>query len=120
MKKAILVVVMSLGFFSLQAIGSDAATSKLSMSLTQTPGGEEPIVTLYGLLKPAKSGVKVTVQIYLDGKWQDTRFSSKSERVGTWQITKVASALNAKVQYRAKAKIGSDNIYSPAKTITVK
>uniref|UniRef100_UPI00404A313C glycoside hydrolase family 25 protein n=1 Tax=Candidatus Planktophila sp. TaxID=2175601 RepID=UPI00404A313C len=120
MKKAILVVVMSLGFFSLQAIGSDAATSKLSMSLTQTPGGEEPIVTLYGLLKPAKSGVKVTVQIYLDGKWQDTRFSSKSERVGTWQITKVATALNAKVQYRAKAKIGGENIYSPAKIITVR
>ena len=120
MKKAILVVVMSLGFFSLQAIGSDAATSKISMSLTQTPGGEEPILTLYGVLKPAKSGVKVTVQIYLDGKWQDTRFSSKSERVGTWQITKVATALNAKVQYRAKAKIGSENIYSPAKTITVR
>jgi len=119
-KKAILVVVMSLGFFSLQAIGSDAATSKISMSLTQTPGGEEPILTLYGVLKPAKSGVKVTVQIYLDGKWQDTRFSSKSERVGTWQITKVATALNAKVQYRAKAKIGSNNIYSPAKTITVR
>jgi lysozyme len=119
-KKAILVVVMSLGFFSLQAIGSDAATSKISMSLTQTPGGEEPILTLYGVLKPAKSGVKVTVQIYLDGKWQDTRFSSKSERVGTWQITKVATALNAKVQYRAKAKIGSENIYSPAKTITVR
>jgi GH25 family lysozyme M1 (1,4-beta-N-acetylmuramidase) len=119
-KKAILLVVMSLGFFSLQAIGSDAATSKISMSLTQTPGGEEPILTLYGVLKPAKSGVKVTVQIYLDGKWQDTRFSSKSERVGTWQITKVATALNAKVQYRAKAKIGSNNIYSPAKTITVR
>jgi GH25 family lysozyme M1 (1,4-beta-N-acetylmuramidase) len=119
-KKAILLVVMSLGFFSLQAIGSDAATSRISMSLTQTPGGEEPILTLYGVLKPAKSGVKVTVQIYLDGKWQDTRFSSKSERVGTWQITKVATALNAKVQYRAKAKIGSNNIYSPAKTITVR
>jgi GH25 family lysozyme M1 (1,4-beta-N-acetylmuramidase) len=119
-KKAILLVVMSLGFFSLQAIGSDAATSNISMSLTQTPGGEEPILTLYGVLKPAKSGVKVTVQIYLDGKWQDTRFSSKSERVGTWQITKVATALNAKVQYRAKAKIDSNNIYSPAKTITVR
>jgi GH25 family lysozyme M1 (1,4-beta-N-acetylmuramidase) len=118
--KSILLVVMSLGFFSLQAIGSDAATSNISMSLTQTPGGEEPILTLYGVLKPAKSGVKVTVQIYLDGKWQDTRFSSKSERVGTWQITKVATALNAKVQYRAKAKIGSNNIYSPAKTITVR
>jgi lysozyme len=120
MKKIALVIVMSLSFFSLQVIGSDAATSKITMSLKQTPGGEEPIVTLYGSLKPAKTGVKVTVQIYLDGKWQDTRFSSKSARVGTWQITKVATALNAKVQYRAKAKIGSKNIYSPAKSITVR
>ena len=120
MKKIVLVIVMSLSFFSLQVIGSDAATSKITMSLKQTPGGEEPIVTLYGVLKPAKSGVKVTVQIYLDGKWQDTRFSSKSARVGTWQITKVATALNAKVQYRAKVKIGSKNIYSSAKSITVR
>ena len=48
MKKIALVIVMSLGFFSLQVIGSDAATSKIAMSLRQTPGGEEPIVTLYG------------------------------------------------------------------------
>ena len=111
---------MSLGFFSLQVIASDAATSKISMSLKQTPGGDEPIVTLYGTLKPAKSGVKVSVQIELDGKWQDTRFSAKTARVGTWQVIAVATALDAKVKYRAKAKIGSKYIYSSVKSITVK
>lgn len=111
---------MSLGFFSLQVIESDAATSKITMSLRQTPGGAEPIVTLYGSLKPAKSGVKVSVQIELNGKWQDTRFSSKTARVGTWQITAVATALDAKVKYRAKAKIGSKYIYSNIKSITVR
>ena len=111
---------MSLGFFSLQVIASDAATSKIIMSLKQTPGGEEPIVTLYGTLKPAKSGVKVSVQIQLDGKWQDTRFSSKTARVGTWRVIAVATALDAKVKYRAKAKIGSKFVYSNSKSITVR
>ena len=120
MKKTVLLIVMSLGFFSLQVIASDAATSKISMSLKQTPGGEEPIVTLYGTLKPAKSGVKVSVQIQLDGKWQDTRFSSKTARVGTWRVIAVATALDAKVKYRAKAKIGSKFVYSNSKSITVR
>ena len=120
MKRIIFLIVISLGFFSLQTIASDAATSKITMSLRQTPGGAEPIVTLYGSLKPAKSGIKVSVQIQLDGKWQDTRFSSKTARVGTWQIIAVATALNADVKYRAKAKIGSKYIYSNIRSITVK
>jgi len=120
MKRAIFILAISLGFFSLQSIASDAATSQISMSLRQTPGGPEPIVTLYGSLKPAKSGVKVSVQIQLGGKWQDTRFSSKTARVGTWQIVAVATALDADVKYRAKAKIGSKFIYSNIRSITVR
>ena len=120
MKKIVLLIVMSLGFFSLQVIASDAATSKINMSLKQTPGGDEPIVTLYGSLKPAKSGVKISIQIQLDGKWQDTRFSSKTARVGTWRVIAVATALDAKVKYRAKAKIGSKFVYSNSKSITVR
>jgi GH25 family lysozyme M1 (1,4-beta-N-acetylmuramidase) len=120
MKRIIFIIAMSLGFFSLQTITSDAATSKITMSLRQTPSGAEPIVTLYGSLKPAKSGIKVSVQIQLDGKWQDTRFSSKTARVGTWQIVAVATALDADVKYRAKAKIGRKYIYSNIRSIAVK
>jgi len=120
MKRIVLLIVMSLGFFSLQVIASDAATSKINMSLKQTPGGDEPIVTLYGSLKPAKSGVRISIQIQLDGKWQDTRFSSKTARVGTWRVIAVATALDAKVKYRAKAKIGSKFVYSNSKSITVR
>jgi GH25 family lysozyme M1 (1,4-beta-N-acetylmuramidase) len=120
MKRIVLFIVMSLGFYSLQVIASDAAASTITMTLKQTPGGAEPIVTLYGSLKPAKLGVKISVQIYLDGKWQDTRFSSKTARVGTWQVTAVATALDAQVKYRAKAKIGSKYIYSNIKSITVR
>ena len=110
---------MSLGFFSLQIISSDAATSKITMSIRQTPNGAEPIVTLYGSLKPAKPGIKVSVQIQLDGKWLDTKFSSKTARVGTWQIIAVATALDADVKYRAKAMVGKKYIYSNIKSITV-
>lgn len=120
MKRIALILTFSLGFFSLQTIASDAATSKITMSLRQTPSGTEPIVTLYGSLKPAKSGVKVSVQIQLDGKWQDTRFSAKTARVGTWQITATATALDADVKYRAKAKLGKKYIYSNIKSITIK
>ena len=120
MKRTALILTFSLGFFSLQTIASDAATSKITMSLRQTPSGAEPIVTLYGSLKPAKSGIKVSVQIQLDGKWQETRFSSKTARVGTWQIVAVATALDADVKYRAKAKIGSKYIYSNIRSITVR
>jgi len=120
MKRIALILTFSLGFFSLQTIASDAATSKITMSLRQTPSGTEPIVTLYGSLKPAKSGIKVLVQIQLDGKWQDTRFSAKTARVGTWQITATATALDADVKYRAKAKLGKKYIYSNIKSITVK
>ncbi|MEI7722652.1 MAG: GH25 family lysozyme [Actinomycetota bacterium] len=120
MKRIALILTFSLGFFSLQTIASDAATSKITMSLRQTPSGAEPIVTLYGSLKPAKSGIKVSVQIQLDGKWQDTRFSAKTARVGTWQITATATALDADVKYRAKAKLGKKYIYSNIKSITVK
>ena len=120
MKRIALILTFSLGFFSLQTIASDAATSKITMSLRQTPSGAEPIVTLYGSLKPAKSGIKVSVQIQLDGKWQETRFSSKTARVGTWQIVAVATALDADVKYRAKAKIGSKYIYSNIRSITVR
>lgn len=120
MKRLIFIITMSLGFFSLQTIASDAAASKITMSLRQTPGGTEPIVTLYGSLKPAKSGIKVSVQIQLDGKWADTRFSSKTARVGTWQIVAVATALDADVKYRAKAKIGSKYIYSNIRSVAVK
>jgi len=99
MKKIVSVLVISLALFSFQTVSSNAATSKLSLTVLQTPGGDEPVVTLYGNLKPAKSSVKVEIQIQLNGKWQDTRFSTRTARVGTWKVVAVATALNAQVKY---------------------
>ena len=120
MKKVIAVLVMSLALFSIQTVSTNAATSKLTLTVLQTPGGEEPIVTLYGNLKPAKSAVKVEIQIQLNGKWQDTRFSTRTARVGTWKVVAVATALNAQVKYRAKVQVGSKSIYSNIREITVR
>jgi lysozyme len=120
MKKIISVLVMSLALFSIQTVSTSAATSKLSLTVAQTPGGEEPVVTLYGTLKPAKSSVKVEIQIQLNGKWQDTRFSTRTARVGTWKVVAVATALNAQVKYRAKVRVGSKSIYSNIREITVR
>jgi GH25 family lysozyme M1 (1,4-beta-N-acetylmuramidase) len=119
-KRVAAILAFSLAIFSLQTVALNAAVSKLTMTLTQTPGGAEPIVTLYGTLKPAKSGIKVSVQIQLNGKWQDTRFTTKTAKVGTWQVIAVATALDAKVKYRAKAKVGSKYIYSNIREITVR
>ena len=120
MKRVASVLALSVAIFSLQTVATSAAASRLTMTLKQTPGGAEPIVTLYGSLKPAKSGIKVSVQIQLNGKWQDTRFTTKTAKVGTWQVIAVATALDAEVKYRAKAKIGSKYIYSNIREITVR
>jgi GH25 family lysozyme M1 (1,4-beta-N-acetylmuramidase) len=120
MKKIVSVLVMSLALFSFQTVSTNAATSKLSLTVLQTPGGDEPVVTLYGNLKPAKSAVKVEIQIQLNGKWQDTRFSTRTARVGTWKVVAVATALNAQVKYRAKVIVGSKSIYSNIREITVR
>jgi GH25 family lysozyme M1 (1,4-beta-N-acetylmuramidase) len=120
MKRVSAILALSLAIFSLQTVSTNAAVSKLTMTLKQTPGGAEPIITLYGSLKPAKSGIKVSVQIQLNGKWQDTRFTTKTAKVGTWQVIAVATALDAEVKYRAKAKVGSKYIYSNIREITVR
>jgi GH25 family lysozyme M1 (1,4-beta-N-acetylmuramidase) len=120
MKKIVSVLVMSLALFSFQTVSTNAATSKLSLTVLQTPGGDEPVVTLYGNLKPAKSAVKVEIQIQLNGKWQDTRFSTRTARVGTWKVVAVATALNAQVKYRARVIVGSKSIYSNIREITVR
>jgi len=119
-KRVAAILALSLAIFSLQTVALNAAVSKLTMTLTQTPGGAEPIMTLYGTLKPAKSGIKVSVQIQLNGKWQDTRFTTKTAKVGTWQVIAVATALDAKVKYRAKVKVGTKYIYSNIREITVR
>ena len=97
-----------------------AASSALSMQVRQTPSASETLLTLYGNLKPNRSGTTVKIEVDTAGKWSSTRFSTKVTKVGTWKVTALATALDAKVRYRAVSVIDGKSLYSPIRSIVVK
>jgi len=99
---------------------SVAATSQLTMSVKQTPSASETLLTLYGNLKPNRSGTIVKIQVDTNGAWTTTRFTTRVTKVGTWKVTALATALNANVRYRAVSVIAGKSLYSPIRSITVK
>ena len=99
---------------------SVAATSTLSMSVRQTPSASETLLTLFGTLKPNRSGTPVKIEVDIAGKWSSTRFSTKVTKVGTWKVTALATALDAKVRYRAVSVVNGKTLYSPIRSIVVK
>lgn len=99
---------------------SFAATTTLSMAVRQTPSATESLLTMYGNLKPNKSGTTVKIQVDTNGKWSNTAFMTKVTRVGTWKVTALATALDAQVRYRAVAVVTGRTLYSPIRAITVK
>lgn len=99
---------------------SVAATSTLSMAVRQTPSATESLLTMYGNLKPNKTGTSVKIQVDTNGKWTNTAFVTKVTRVGTWKVTALATALDAQVRYRAVAVVAGRTLYSPIRAITVK
>ena len=99
---------------------ASAAASKLSMTVKQTPNVIEPLLTFYGTLSPKKSGLVVRIQSEIDGKWSDTRFSTKTTKFGTWKLETVVTAQDSVIKYRAKTTVSSKIIYSTSKKITVK
>ena len=116
--RAMLVLVaMALVGFGLSP--AEGATYSLSMSVRQTPSVAEPLVTLYGQIKPARSGLKISVQVELSKKWQLTALSTRTTTNGTWRIEAVATALTAHVKYRALTPISNRNIYSAARTVNI-
>src|SRR5487761_1948025 len=95
-----------------------ATTFKLSMTVRQTPSATDPIVTLYGQIKPVIKAQKVIIEVQIKGKWHGTTLIATTTPSGTWKVEAVATALNAKVNYRAVATIGSKRIYSLARSVT--
>jgi hypothetical protein len=120
MKIRSLLLSIALVLAVITAPNSDAATSTLSMSLRQTPSSSELLITLYGSLKPSKSGTVVKIQVDTNGSWTTTRFNTKVSKVGTWKVNALATALEAKVRYRAVAVVGNKSIYSPIRAIEIK
>ncbi len=120
MKLKVYLLVVSLVIALVSAPQSSAATSTLSMSIRQTPSASETLLTLYGNLKPNRSGTTVKIQVDVDGKWTTTRFTTKVTKVSTWKVTALATALNANVRYRAVSVISGKSLYSPIRSIAVK
>jgi GH25 family lysozyme M1 (1,4-beta-N-acetylmuramidase) len=122
MRKKLISIVVGLATvaLSISLPIAEAATSKLSMTVKQTPNVIEPLLTFYGSLTPKKSGVIVKIQSNIDGKWSDTRFSTKTTKLGTWKLETVVTAQDSVITYRAKTTVGSTVIYSTSKKITVK
>jgi lysozyme len=82
------------------------------MQVRQTPSASETLLTLYGNLKPNKSGATVKIQVDTNGKWTTTRFATKVTKVGTWKVTALATALEAQVRYRAVTEVSGRTLYS--------
>jgi lysozyme len=122
MKNRLIAVLLCISTVALTSSlpAASGAASALSMTVKQTPNVIEPLLTFYGSLTPKKSGAIVKIQSNIDGKWSDTRFSTKTTKLGTWKLETVVTAQNSVMSYRAKTTIGSQVIYSTNKKITVK
>jgi len=115
-----ILVVLSTVALTISLPTAIAASSKLTMTVKQTPNLIEPLLTFYGALTPKKSGLVVKIQSEIDGKWSDTRFSTKTTKLGTWKLETVVTAQDSAINYRAKTSVGSKAIYSTSKKIIIK
>jgi GH25 family lysozyme M1 (1,4-beta-N-acetylmuramidase) len=97
-----------------------AASSSLTLSLQQTPSATDSVVTFYGTIKPARSGLSVKIQGNTSGSWKTTRFTTKTTKAGTWKIVAVATSFDIPIKYRAQVNIAGKITNSPIRTITMK
>jgi GH25 family lysozyme M1 (1,4-beta-N-acetylmuramidase) len=97
-----------------------AATSSLTLSLRQTPSATDSLVTFYGTIKPARSGLSVKIQGNTSGSWKTTRFTTKTTKAGTWKIVAVATSFDIPIKYRAQVNVSGKITNSPVRTITIK
>ena len=100
-------------------IQNAAAANTLTLNIKKTPTLGEPKVTLYGLLKPAKSNVQVKIEVNLNGKWSKTSIGAKTKSGGTWKIEVVSTILAGSANYRAIAFSGGRNIYSNTRALKI-
>ena len=97
-----------------------AATTSLTLSLRQTPSATDSVVTFYGTIKPARSGLSVKIQGNTSGAWKNTRFAAKTTKAGTWKIVAVATSFDIPIKYRAQVNVAGKIATSLIRTITIK
>ncbi len=94
-------------------------SNSLSLTVRQTPSITDPVVSLFGQLKPVRQGQKVIIEVELNRKWRGTNLATATTSSGTWRIEAVATALNATVKYRAVAIIGNKHVYSSPRSVRI-
>jgi lysozyme len=99
---------------------AQAATSSLTLSVQQTPSATDSVVTFYGTIKPARSGLSVKIQGNTSGSWKTTRFMTKTTKAGTWKIVAVATSFDIPLKYRAQVNVSGKITNSSIRTITMK
>ena len=97
-----------------------AASTSLTFSVRQTPSASDSILTFYGTVKPARSGLTVKIQSNSSGAWKSTRFQTKTAKAGSWKVVAVATSFDIPIKYRAQVNASGKIIYSPIRTITIK
>ncbi|CAN2235725.1 Glycoside hydrolase, family 25 [Candidatus Planktophila vernalis] len=120
MKIRAAITAIALTLLALNVPQVQAATSSLTLSLRQTPSATESVVTFYGTIKPARSGLSVKIQGNTSGSWKTTRFTTKTTKAGTWKIVAVATSFDIPIKYRAQVNIAGKITNSPIRTITMK
>ena len=106
---------LSIVFVMLEPLPAVAGSSALTLSVRQTPSVNDPVITLYGQLKPIKKSVKISVQVEISNNWQSTLFTTSTTSKGTVKLEAVPTARDAQVKYRAIATIGSAKTFSHAR-----
>ncbi len=97
-----------------------SAKTSITMSLSQTPSQTRTIVTLYGSIKPARSGLLIRVQSNKSGTWNNTNLTTKSTKAGSWKVVADATPSETIIKYRVKVSLNGSSIYSPSKSIIIK
>lgn len=120
MKIRAAITAIALTLLLIDAPQVQAASSSLTLSLRQTPSATDSVVTFYGTIKPARSGLSVKIQGNTSGSWKTTRFATKTTKAGTWKIVAVATSFDTPIKYRAQVNIAGKITNSPIRTITMK
>ena len=120
MKMRASITAIALTLLLIDAPQVQAATSSLTLSLRQTPSATDSVVTFYGTIKPARSGLSVKIQGNTSGSWKTTRFMTKTTKAGTWKIVAVATSFDIPIKYRAQVNVSGKITNSPIRTITMK
>jgi GH25 family lysozyme M1 (1,4-beta-N-acetylmuramidase) len=121
MKKLLLSILLSFAVIGLTISlpSANAQTFKLTMTVKQTPNLTESLLTFYGNITPKKSNQIIKIQSEIAGKWQDTRFLTKTTKLGTWKLEATVTTPSSTMKYRARSVIASKNIYSSSKKIQI-